>query len=121
MNKETLDKLESEIKHNFEAGIAAIERLRAYESTQRDISFKLAPASRLSRRPIDEVVEEIIKGTKDEFGIWDIFQKIPADRKVHDGRTISQVINRMRQRKPTEIVVVSAGKGSKSGIYKLAK
>jgi hypothetical protein len=125
MDNEMLDKLESEIERNRNRGIAAINELRAYNKSLSETDSKLLPAASQRRKPTSEIAEEIIKESKGDFEIATICKEMASrtrrEPSYHTPRIVSQVINKLRQRNPPEVLTVVDGKGSRSGVYKCVK
>jgi hypothetical protein len=125
MNKSDLEKLKKEIENNYKADLAAVNQLLGiYGEKRRETTDMLASSVEALRpkKSTSEIVEEIIKGSTNEFDIGTIYLKLRQAKgkqpSMYAPRIISQVINKLRQRNPPEIVVVKEGKGRRSGIYR---
>jgi hypothetical protein len=121
-----LEKLKQEIEANYKSDIAAVnqllQRLPAKQAVEKRIASMVAV--NVPRVSTSQIVEELIKGATAEFDIstvqlW-LFQRT-GRRSDLTRRIISQVINKLRQRNPPEIVEVVKGAGSRSGKYKYIK
>jgi len=120
MNIKDLENLKQEMVKNHEANIAFIERFLA-RMRQAPTSAPLLQAVPLKRSEKVAIIERIIKATKTNFMIHNIddqFEKETGLKPTRaDSKIVSQVINKLRHRKPPELHVVSPGAGSLSGTY----
>lgn len=123
MKREDLEKMKAEINVDCTAAIGAVERLLAYERDMRERERKLSTLLEQTRPPLrlSAQIEDIIRNFPSDFEIYDILLKLQEQTgKPPSGnrsRMVSNVINKLRQRRPPEIVVVQSGKGSRSGTY----
>jgi hypothetical protein len=70
-----------------------------------------------------EIVEEIIRNYVGDFEKGDIFLELKRQTRREATapvlRIIGEVINKLRQRNPPEIIEVEKGKGRRSGSYRM--
>lgn len=118
MNREELLKLREEIK----ADLAAVDQLLSRPARQE----RLVALAEAHRPPTStsEMAEMVIKKLKADFTVPDVcFELRKLGKKItpYTSPIVSQVINRLRQRKPPEVEVVRAGRGRRSGTYRYKK
>ena len=124
MNINDLEKLKVELEKNHKAYIKAIE---SHLAKMREAVKATVLPVQLPRfkKPTSQIVEEIITNSDCKFTISDICLKIREQTGKEPsgdvGRIVSQVINKLRQRKPPEIIEVEKGMGSRSGTYTYIK
>lgn len=122
MDINDIEKLKEELDKNNKANIAAVERVleRMREATNRPAAVIQTP--RLGEKmPI--IIERIIKNHGGNFAICDVAHKYKETTGKWASDTvrkeISNCINKLKHRNPAEIDVVQAGRGSRSGVYKM--
>jgi len=122
MNINDLENLKQEMVKNHEANIAFIEQFLA-RMRQAPTSAPLLQAVPLQRSEKAAIIERIIKTTKTDFTIFRIDEKFEKETGLKptraDSKIVSQVINKLRHRKPPELHVLSPGAGSLSGTYRV--
>lgn len=114
MNAE-LRKLKKEIKLD----LAAVERLLSRSERKKRV-VELVSSTR-PRKSTSQLTEEIIKGFGADFTVSSIVHSLERSGKRWNPALqplVSGVINKLRQRNPPEVVVVVAGRGSRSGVYR---
>ena len=121
MNINELEKLKTEMEKNHKANIAAIDHvlLKLHEEAKKPATVVHIP---WSGERMSKIVERIIANFVGNFEIYDIsckYEEETGGRVAGPNvrREISNVINKLKHRKPPEIIVVQPGKGSRSGIY----
>lgn len=126
--KNELEKLKDRIEKNYQADMAAINQLlSAYSQERTQVSKELTAYVEASRpkKDVALIIEEEIKKLDGDFTTDDVYFKLSAaigkTPSISQARRISQVINKLRQRDPAEITVVTAGVGRRSGTYRVAK
>jgi hypothetical protein len=125
--KTELLKLRAEIQENYKADMDAINQLLANDEKRCVTSAKIAKLGDISHpsKRTDEIIEDLIKSQPGDFTTGDIYLRLrEVLRKqptLDQARQISPVINRLRQRNPSEIQEVEKGRGSRSGKYKYIK
>lgn len=124
MNVNDLEELKIELEKNHKANMTVIERLlgKMREATTRPVALVQAPQL---KEKLSQIVERIITSFIGDFEIADISRKYTEmtgrQSSANVRKVISNVINKLRHRKPPEIDVVVGGEGSRSGIYKMRK
>jgi hypothetical protein len=122
MDIKDLEKLKTKIEENHQSSIATIDRVleKMREAASRPVAVSQAP--RLEER-MSRIVERIITNYVGNFEVFDVARKYNEmtgkTASDHVRKEISNCINKLRHRNPAEIDVVEAGKGSRSGIYKM--
>lgn len=116
-------KLRREIEANSKANIEAIDQLLQGLPAKEKLENNLAAviAENIPQRRSSEIIEKVIKSSSSDFNIDTVlhwYRKAGGTVTLHTPRIISQVINMLKQREPSEIEVMAAGKGRRSGIYK---
>jgi len=118
MHISDLENLKAEMEKNHKASIDAIERVLARGSAA------VVQVPRLEER-MSVIIERIITKHVGNFAICDVarkYQELTGKRaSVNVRKEISNCINKLKHRNPPEIDEVQAGRGSRSGIYKLRK
>lgn len=125
--KSELEKLKADIERDRQAYIAAIDNLIGKIERQQKTNLPTAPVE--SDRPkidVDEIIEGLIKTHQGTFTTDDIYLQLadrlrPKNPTILQARKISKIINRLRQRNPSEIKEVEKGVGSRSGKYSYLK
>src|SRR6266404_329975 len=107
------------LKTEIEADLAAVNRLLTRAEREKSVA-ELVKATQ-PRMSTSQMAEDIIKTIGKDFRVQDIcFELEKRSRKWSPYRspTVSGVINKLRQRNPSEITVVEPGQGSRSGLYR---
>jgi hypothetical protein len=110
------------LENNHKSNMAFIERLIAKIRETATQPFPLTPRH---EERMSHVVERAITGFVGNFNITSIAHKYTemTGKKCgeHVRRYISDCINKLRHRNPPEIHVVTEGRGSRSGVYRVNK
>jgi len=124
--KNDLEVLKRELETNHDRNMAAIDHLLA---RIREPAALVLSVQALKLKHPDKVkmAEEIIRSMTGDFDNFDIRVKLQDAIEKETGEKpyravnliVSQVINKLRHRNPPEIDVVSPGRGSCSGTYKV--
>lgn len=124
MKKADLEKMKEQIQKDYDADMAAVNQLLTrFDENRCSMANHLAAFAAVNRsgRTTYDIVEDLIRSSSEKFTIYDILLKLKVQTgKVptqNRARIVSQVINKLRQRKPPEIEEVEKGRGSRSGTY----
>jgi len=124
MHISDLENLKAEMEKNHKASIDAIERVLEKMRDAARGSAAVVQVPRLEER-MSVIIERIITKHVGNFAICDVarkYQELTGKRaSVNVRKEISNCINKLKHRNPPEIDEVQAGRGSRSGIYKLRK
>lgn len=120
MNNQELLRIKGNILRDCESLVSQVDQLlKATGPEQKVPTTAVQPSPRM---PVSKQLEKIIAAYQGDFGLWDIVQKWRQETGRSGSSNVrlsaSQAINRLKQRRPSEIEVVEPGRGCRGGLYK---